>query len=180
MNNSELLKSFKQKRLALKKEFEESNPDFLPGKKIVFYLLAIVVISLLINLIFGIIFHIYYDVPFELNVIVTLIWPVLLSLIFTRLIYSYGSKLFIFLLILGGIAGLYFAYINNVFSYLNTEFILLNVINAFTIIGNLIQIISMLFLLTSRKCKTYFKLLADLNRIIGNELKDLNDKKIVL
>ena len=176
MNNKEIAKRYKEKQHILTKELEERDPDFLSGKKFVFYSLAIVILLMLINLIIGISFHVKYDIPFTLNEFFVLAWPPLLSLIFARLIYSLGSKPFIYLLLLGGIAGLFLAYMNDVFLFLNTENILLNVIGIFTIIGSLIQIISMLFLLINIKCKTYFRLKLDLNKKLSDELKTMNDK----
>jgi len=174
MNNKEMARHYKEKRQVLLKEVEENNPDFIPGRKFVFYSLATVVILMLINLVLGISFHIKYDFPLTPNGLVVLVWPPLLSLIFARLIYSLGSKLFIYFLLLGGITGLYIAYINDVFLFLNTENILLNVISIFTILAGLIQIVSMVFILLNIKCKTYFRLKLDLNKKISDELKSAN------
>jgi len=176
MNNREIAKLYKEKRYFLMKELEESDPDFIPGKKLVFYSLTTIIALMLINLVLGISFHVKYNIAFTSKELFILVWPLFLSFVFARLIYSFGSKIFIFLLLLGGIAGLCMAYINNVFTFLNTESLLLNMISTFTIITALIQIISMLFILMNKKCKTYFRLRLEYNKKLSEELKTINDK----
>ena len=176
MDNQERAKYYKEKQQILTKEFEEGNPDYLPGKKLVFYSLVIVVVMMLINSFLGVAFRIKYNFSFTSNEVFVLVWPLVFSLVFARLIYTIGSKLFIILLLLGGIGSLYLAYINDVFLFLNTENMLLNAIGIFTIMGGLVQIFSMVLLLMNTKCKTYFRLKSDFNKKIADEMKILNER----
>ena len=169
--NMEPGKRLRKERQILLKEIEESNPDFVPGNKQVFSSLAIVVVLQFINLVFGVAFRLHYGIPFKLNEMAVFVWPLLLSFIFARLIYSFGSKLLIYLMLLGGIASLVFAYINDVFYNLNTPYILFNIIGIFTIAASLAQTVSMLFLLLGRKCKTYFALIVDFNKKLSEKAK---------
>ena len=169
MSNIDNVKRYKEARQNLIKDTEENNVDFLSGKKYIFVSLLAIIINMFFNMVIGFVFFVYYDIPIEANNIFMFVMPLLLSFIFARFIYFYGTKLFVFLFIVGGAASLLFSFINDSFLYLNTESILLNITNIYAIIGSVIQITLGVFLLLNKKCRTYISLISDIDKKVKTE-----------
>jgi hypothetical protein len=179
MRNLELIQRYKERQQSLLKEFDESNSGFISGKKLVFRSLRIVIILMLINMILGIMFHFNYNISIKPNNIFLLFFPVLLITIFARMIYTYGLKIFIYLIFLGGLASIYLSFIGGVFSNMNTEYLLLNTISIFSVFASITQIILMLFIAINKKCKTFLNLVFSINKGLGEELRNNNIKKVL-
>jgi hypothetical protein len=92
------------------------------------------------------------------------------------MIYINGLRIFIYLILLVGLAGLYLSFASGVFYNMNTESLLLNIISIFSVFTSITQIILMLIFLINKKSKLFLRLVPEINRKLGEELRDNNIK----
>jgi len=153
---------FKEKRNSLMKEFSENKPEFLIGKKIVCYLMFLLVTSRIIHAILVIIHSMINGNYLNPTSIISQLFQVLVLFIFSMLIYASGIKGVSYLLLLGGIISIAFAFMNNAFFGFGSEDILFNIIVIIFTLSIAIQICSVVFIIFNKKCKVYFVVMKDL------------------
>ena len=149
----------KEQRNALIKEYAENNPDFQSGRKIVYNLLTILIMSRILHFIL-VITHIIINGNYLGTFGVFLqIFQVLIACCFAIIIYSIGVKGLVYLALIGGIYSLYSAFQKNAFYGFGNDDILFNINVVIFIISMTMQIFSMTFFIFNNKCKVFFNVM---------------------
>jgi hypothetical protein len=156
----EYMAQFKEKRTSMIKEYEETNPDSLVAKRLIFRLLSIIVISNLVFVILSVAYPFINGVHMPVNDIFIRFMPVLWVFAFSSRVYKIGSIPSACLIILAGALSLIFVpnYVIILLHGLGDFFF-----NMLTILGIIIigfQIFAMLFILFEKKCKLYMSAMA--------------------
>jgi hypothetical protein len=171
MSNTDNLKRYKEKRRALTDEFAESRPRYMPGKKLVLYAMAAIMILLAINIVMGAAFYIVYSIPLTADIIFSFAWQILISFIFACVIYTRGLKVFALLMLLGAGANIYLLISQGVFLHLDAKVILLNMYGISSVIASSIQIILIAIILFTQSGQTFFSVEKEINTQLKNEFK---------
>ena len=162
----------KEKRNALIKEQEEKNPDNFARKKLIFWLLAVMVVTRAIYSALNIAYCLIYELSVPAFDYFALLFIVIVALGFSYLIYSAGIKYAAYIAIAGGFLSLFNAYNDGIFFMLNTDDIFLNAVNIMFVATILIQIFVMSFISFDKKCRLYLNVMAEIKKDLRLWIKD--------
>ena len=166
----------KEKRNSLIKEQKEKNPDNFARRKLVFWLLAIMVVTRAIYSALNIAYSLIYEVPVTTFDYFALFFIVVVALGFSYLIYSAGIKLAAYIAILGGVMSLFNAYNDSILFMLNTDDTFFNAVNIMFVAALSIQIFVMLFIGFDKKCRLYLNVMAEIQKELRLWIKDNQNK----
>ena len=172
MSNSEFAKSLQEKRRNQIRGQMENNPDFAIGKKVVFYIVAILSLLTAIDIVLQLIPYIVYSIPIVMQELLSAIWAFAFGVLLLIATYNNGYKACIFINLARGLLSLWLLYSQEVFSYFTLENVFFSILAAYAIAIRVIIVITMIFILTNKPCKAYIETITDIRKEIQNDMKN--------
>ena len=154
----------KEKRNTLVKEQEEKNSDNFVRRKLIFWLLAGMVVTRLIYVVLNTAYCLIYEISIPSFDFFISFFMVVAAFGFSFLIYSAGIRPVAYIALLGGLVSLFSAYNSGILSMLNTEDIFFNAVNIMFVVTLSIQIFVMLFIGFDKKCRLYLNVMAEIQK----------------
>ena len=172
MNNAEFAKSLQEKRRSLIRGQMESNPDFAIGKKVTFYIVLVLSLLMAMEIVLQLVPYIIYSFPIVMKELFRNIWSLAFGVLLLIAAYNNGYKACIFLNLAGGLLSLLVLYAQGVFSYFSSGNIFFSILTAYTTAVRVITVITMIFILANKLCKTYIGTIADIRKEIQNDMRN--------
>ena len=165
-------KDIREKRRALIKEYEGENPYIVGRRKLIFYLLLIMVLSRVVHSVLQTAYLLTCGVALQMHDYLMMFFMIVVAYAFANLIYAYGLKPAVYLALFGGFFSLVMAWRNQVFLYLNTADVFYNIVGILFVAVIVFQICIMLFFCIDKKCGMYFNAMSEIRKEVTEWAKD--------
>ena len=167
MNNNT---TYKEKRRSLIEE-READPDFASARRLILVLLVIMIFFRILHVAVQMVTFPIYDVPLRLSDAIPMAMMVIVVLVFSKLIYSFGSMPFVYLAFFGGCVSFYFAWRDQLYLDFIYFDLLMKLSTAIFTFSVLTQIVVMLTFIFNGKCKSYFSAMREVTQEIKDSFK---------
>ena len=132
------------------------NPDFEAGKKIILYVLCVVIGFRVFSLVLQLIYLLIGNALWNMATLVSMIGVPIGTLLFAAMIYT-GSKGFVYIALFGGIFSIFQTMQGQVLFNFTTFDTFFNVSNIVFHLAIFVHIIAMIYLMIDKKCDVYFQ-----------------------
>jgi len=156
---------------ALIKERQEREPDAFERKNLIFWLLAAMVGTRALHSILNASYCLIHGLDIPTSEYVMMFVMVLVALVFASIIYSAGALPAVYLALFGGVYSLFTAYNDGIFLMLSSQDTLISAMTVLFIGTIAIQILTMAFIGTDKKCRLYMRTMAEVRKELMIQVK---------